>query len=221
MVCGSAGASPSRAIFNKAKDLKDSRNLLADHMKTQYYTASSLDGFIADSENSLDWLFQFDDGPGEDYAEFIAAVGAIAMGATTYEWLLEHEIRPGTDQQKPWPYTQPSWIFTSRELPRIPDADIRFVRGDVLPVYEAMAAETEGKNLWIVGGGELVGQFHDRGLLDEIIVTIASVTLGGGAPLLPRRIVSPPLRLISVRQIGADFAQLIYAVQKPDVPGFQ
>ncbi|HWL08402.1 MAG TPA: dihydrofolate reductase family protein, partial [Planctomicrobium sp.] len=130
-------------------------------------------------------------------------------------------IRPGTDQQKPWPYTQPSWIFTSRELPRIPDADIRFVRGDVLPVYEAMAAETEGKNLWIVGGGELVGQFHDRGLLDEIIVTIASVTLGGGAPLLPRRIVSPPLRLISVRQIGADFAQLIYAVQKPDVPGFQ
>ena len=44
------------------------------------------------------------------------------------------------------------------------------------------------RNVWIVGGGDLAGQFADAGLLDEVIVMIAPVTLGGGAPLLPRRI---------------------------------
>ena len=59
---------------------------------TQYYTATSLDGFIADPSNSLDWLFtraREEDGP-LSYGAFIAEVGALAMGSTTYEWLLGH-----------------------------------------------------------------------------------------------------------------------------------
>jgi dihydrofolate reductase len=68
-----------------------------------------------------------------------------------------------------------------------------------------------------MGGGELVGQFHDHGLLDEIIVTLASVTLGKGAPLLPRLISKPPLKLTSVRALGTAFAQLTYEV--PDAGG--
>jgi dihydrofolate reductase len=71
-----------------------------------------------------------------------------------------------------------------------------------------------GKNVWIVGGGELVGQFHDAGLLDELFVQIGSVTLGSGKPLLPRAITKPPLELLSVRQIGASFAELHYAVRR-------
>lgn len=180
-------------------------------MRTQYYTASSLDGFIADAQNSLEWLFQFSDDVGEDYGDFISHVGAIAMGSTTYEWLLANEIRLGTDQAKPWPYSQPSWIFTSRTLPRIPDANIHFVSGDVRAVHDAMRTAAGEKNIWIAGGGELVGQFHDCGLLDEIVITIAAVTLGSGAPLLPRRIVSPPLRLKAVKQRLA-FVTLTYEV---------
>jgi dihydrofolate reductase len=105
-------------------------------------------------------------------------------------------------------------VFTTRNLPPIEGADIRFVRGDVRPVHAEMAAAANGKNVWIVGGGELVGQFHDHGLLDELIVTIASVTLGGGAPLLPRRIARPPLRLRSVKQYGESFVELRYDVQR-------
>jgi dihydrofolate reductase len=75
-----------------------------------------------------------------------------------------------------------------------------------------MAEAAAGKNIWLVGGGELVGQFHDYGLLDEIIVQIAPVTLGGGAPLLPRAITTPPLRLISATTHGAAFAELRYKV---------
>jgi dihydrofolate reductase len=68
------------------------------------------------------------------------------------------------------------------------------------------------KNIWIVGGGDLAGQFYDAGLLDEIIVQVGSVTLGRGKQLFPRRVTSPPLRLVSVRQIGSGLAELRYEV---------
>jgi dihydrofolate reductase/ankyrin repeat protein len=181
-------------------------------MATVYYTAASLDGFIADPENALDWLFQFGTEATDDYPEFIANVGAVAMGSTTYEWVVEH-LRDGDGAPQPWPYEQPTWVFTTRALPALAGADLRFVRGDVAPVHAQMVAAAAGKNVWIVGGGDLVGQFHDAGLMDEIIVTIASVTLGGGAPLLPRRIATPPLRLTSCRTYGTAFAQLRYEVQ--------
>ncbi len=181
-------------------------------MKTQYYTAASLDGFIADADNSLDWLHQFD--MTEDYPDFIRDVGALAMGSTTYEWILANLSRSNTDHLRLWPYEQPTWVFTSRSLPTLPSADVRFVSGDVRPVHEQMVTAADGRNIWLVGGGELVGQFHDYGLLDELIVTVASVTLGGGAPLLPRAITMPPLRLITARTYGNAFVQLHYEVPR-------
>lgn len=185
-------------------------------MKTQYYTATSLDGFIADPRNNLDWLMQFPEGPGDGYEKFIAEVGAIAMGSTTYEWVLDHHVFAEDGTTKPWPYTLPTWVFSSRKLRTVPGADIRFVQGDVRPVHRAMAEAAGDRNIWLVGGGELVGQFYDHGLLDELIVTVASVTLGAGAPLLPRNITSPPLRLISVAQRGASFAELRYEVPQAE-----
>lgn len=181
-------------------------------MTTIYYTATSLDGFIADPHNSLDWLFKLEGEGDRDYPEFIKDVGAIAMGSTTYEWVLNHEKLLETG--KPWPYQQPTWIFTTRNLPTIPGADIRFVRGDVRPVHAAMVQAANGKNVWLVGGGELVGQFHDHGLLDELVVTIGSVTLGAGAPLLPRAITTPPLVLESARALPPGFVQVRYRVGK-------
>ena len=183
-------------------------------MKTQYYTASSLDGFIADRDNSLDWLFQFGGEGPSDYQSFIRDVGAIAMGSTTYQWILDHNVRPDSSEPKPWEYTQPAWVFSSRQRRAVKGADVRFVKGDVRPVHREMVAAAGGKNVWLVGGGDLVGQFHDHGLLDEIIVMVAAVTLGGGSPLLPRRIATPPLRLLSVRAYGEAFARLHYAVKR-------
>jgi dihydrofolate reductase len=151
-------------------------------LRTQYYTATSLDGFIADADNSLDWLHVQDRDPAGplNYDEFIAEVGAIAMGSTTYDWIL--------DRHGEWPYELPCWVFTHRELRVVPDAPIEFASGDVAPVHEQMVTAAGGRNVWIVGGGDLAGQFADAGLLDEVIAWIAPVTLGGGAPLLPRRI---------------------------------
>ena len=183
-------------------------------MKTQYYTACSLDGFIATVDHSLEWLFPLGDINDTSYPAFIQGVGALAMGSSTYEWMLRHVVKPGGADHAPWPYKQPTWVFSRRELPELPSAAIRFVRGDVNPVHRAMVSAAGGKNVWLVGGGDLVGQFHDAGLLDEIIVQVGSVTLGSGRPLLPRRIVSPSLQLTGTRYVGPGFAELSYLVPR-------
>jgi dihydrofolate reductase len=180
---------------------------------TQYYTATTLDGFIADADNSLDWLFtrrSDDDGP-LNYGEFIAGVGAIAMGATTYEWLLDHEFAGTPQAEWKWPYEVPCWVFTHRELAVVPDARVEFTSDAVETVHRKLVDAARDRNVWIVGGGDLAGQFADAGLLDEVIVSIAPVTLGGGAPLLPRRI---ELRLEELGRNG-DFAAARYSVVRP------
>lgn len=181
-------------------------------MKTQYFTATSLDGFIATEDDSLDWLFPLGDVGATSYATFIADVGALAMGSSTYRWMLDNADKVAASVGSPWPYSQPAWVFSSRELPPIAGADIRFVRGDVRPVHADMRQAAAGRNIWIVGGGDLAGQFHDAGLLDQLIVQVGSVTLGRGKPLFPRRITTP-FQLTAVRQVGGGFAELFYDVQ--------
>jgi dihydrofolate reductase len=182
--------------------------------KTQYYTATSLDGYIADEHNSLDWLFEVDRADGDDsFARFFADVGAMAMGATTYEWVLDHDHL--LDQPAKWHayYGEtPCWIFTHRTLPPVPGADIRFVHGDVRPVHQEMTQAAGDRNVWLVGGGELVGQFADCSLLDEILVGVAPVTLGGGAPLLPRRLTAADLELVDVAR-DRQFVRLSYRLR--------
>lgn len=159
-------------------------------MGTHYFTASSLDGFIATTGHSLDWLLKqkFDEHGPMAYQEFERSIGALAMGASTYEWVLCND--PGG-----WPYAQPTWVFTHREL-RIPaGANVRLTSAGIHQVHAEMTAAAAGRDLWVVGGGDLAGQFADAGLLDEVWVQYAPVTLGAGAPLLPRAL---DLELIDV-----------------------
>ena len=183
-------------------------------MRTQYYTATSLDGFIATEDDSLDWLFPLGDLNSSSYPGFIANVGVLAMGSTTYEWILRHAERVEAEADSPWPYAQPTWVFTRRQLPVPAGADVRFVSGDVRPVHAAMRGAVGGKNAWIVGGGDLAGQFFDAGMLDELIVQVGSVTLGRGKPLFPRRVLHPTLRLVSVQPMGSGMAELRYEVER-------
>ena len=186
--------------------------------KTQYFTATSVDGFIADADNSLDWLFEVPRNGGsgaEGFGAFFAGVGAMAMGATTYEWVFAHErLDERPEKWREWYGATPTWVFTHRRLPSVADADIRFVEGDVKPMHDEMVSAADGRNVWLVGGGELVGAFADRGLLDEILLGVQPVFLGAGAPLLPRRLTSRRIRLESARQDGQQ-VQLVYSVGAP------
>ena len=187
---------------------------------TQYYTATAIDGFIADEHNSITWLQQQERSSkrSDRFRTFFADVGAIAMGATSYEWILAHE----GPLQNPERWHQfygdtPCWVFTHRHLPAIPGAPLHFVQGAVAPVHKTMADTAGGKNIWLIGGGDLVGQFMDSGLLDQIILLVAPVTLGAGAPLLPRRYTTQ-LRLSNVDR-DETFAFLTYDVDEAPEPG--
>src|SRR6218665_3263087 len=150
-------------------------------MTTHYYTATSLDGFIATPEHSLDWLLKQDidmDGP-MAYPGFVDTIGALALGASTYEWVMRAE-------EGKWGYDQPAWVFTHRELALPEVGDVRLTSADVRDVHAQMTEAAGGRDLWIVGGGDLAGQFADAGLLDEVWLQYAPVTLGDGAPVLPR-----------------------------------
>ncbi|GAA1866071.1 dihydrofolate reductase family protein [Asanoa iriomotensis] len=180
-------------------------------MATRYYTATTIDGYIADADNSLDWLFEVTDRD-DRFAPFFAGIGAFAMGATTYEWMLDHEkLLEQPEKWQEWYADRPLWVFTHRDLPRIPGAAITFVSGDVRPVHAAMTEAAGDRDIWLVGGGELVGTFADAGLLDELILGVAPVTLGAGAPVLPRRLPSSRLTLTTAEQVGP-FAYLTYRV---------
>lgn len=183
-------------------------------MATIYYTATTLDGYLATPEHSLDWLFEV---PGAGAAEdaipdFTSSVGALAMGSSTYEWVVRHEsLLEHPERWREWYGDRPTWVFTSRSLPVLDGTDIRFTRAPVAQVHAEMVSAAGDRDLWLMGGGDLVGQFADAGLLDRVVVTIAPVTLGAGAPLLPRDIRSDRLSLVGVVQRG-QFAELTYDV---------
>jgi dihydrofolate reductase len=101
-------------------------------------------------------------------------------------------------------------VFTHRDLRVVPDASVEFTSDPVEIVHARMVEAAGGKNVWLVGGGDLVGQFADAGLLDEVIVYVAPVTLGAGKPLLPRHV---ELRLEETARNG-DFVTVRYSVAR-------
>lgn len=178
-----------------------------------YDAAVTLDGWIADEDDSLDWLFAAAGGDGAASDGLYPAEAAVLVeGSTTYEWVLRHEDLLARPERWAELYGQkPTFVFTTRDLPIPAGADVRLVRGPVADALPAIRGAAGEDDIWVVGGGDLAGQFLDAGALDEIALSVAPVALGGGAPVLPRRVESDRLRLVSASQVGP-FARLVYAV---------
>jgi dihydrofolate reductase len=183
--------------------------------KVQYYAACTLDGFIAESDDGLDWLTKYDghyDGEGAEatgsYERFYEGVGALVFGSVTYEWVLEHVSE--------WPYQgKPTWILSTRDLPRPADegADVRIVDAKVTDLYDEMIAAAGERNVWVVGGGNVASQFADARLLDEVLVTVVPVVLGQGKPLFDRRVPGGPMQLTGARTFRSGMVELSYALK--------
>ena len=177
--------------------------------RTVYYTATSLDGFIADAEHCLALLLtrEADQEGAMGHQAFEKTVGSLVMGSSTYEWLQ----RQGED----WPYDQAAWVLTHRELRPFEGRDVRFTAADdrdaVVALHREMQAAAGDLDVWVVGGGPVAAQFAEAGLLDEVVVSIAPVTLGAGAPLLPARVE------LAVREVerNGEFAVVTYDVVRP------
>jgi dihydrofolate reductase len=183
--------------------------------RTQYYCAASLDGYIASADDTLDWLLGYQgsfSGPNAEpragsYERFYDDVGALIMGAVTYEFVLA--------LGRGWPYEgKPTWVLSSRELPT-PEgegADVRIVDATVPELYDEMVAAAGERNLWVVGGGNVASQFADEGLLDEVIVTVVPVVLGGGKPLFDRPVPGEPMQLTGARPLDSGMVELRYEI---------
>ena len=175
-------------------------------------TAATINGWIADEHDSLSWLFAVPGG--EEPDESLIPRGATVMveGRTTYEWVLrESGILEAPEKWQEFHGTRPTFVFTHRELPVPEGADIRFVSGSVADALPEIREAAGDGDIWVVGGGDLAGQFFDAGALDELALSIAPVALTGGAPLFPRRVESDRLHLESAEAVG-QFARLRYRI---------
>ena len=195
-----------------------------------FYTATTLNGFLADENNSLAWLFAVPADSPPDLKEFLDTISVTVSGSTTYEWVLREEhMLEQPDRWTEFFGDRPGFVFTTRSLPAPEGIDVRFVSGQVADALPQIRAAAGDKDIWLVGGGDLAGQFFDAGALDELFVSIAPATLTGGAPLLPRNIGPDRLRLLEVRPDG-QFVHLRYSVDSaqpgkdeasPHEPGIQ
>jgi dihydrofolate reductase len=188
--------------------------------RTQYYCAMSLDGFIAESDDTLEWLMGYQGSyEGEDvepikgsYDGFYEGVGALVMGSATYEFILGH-MAEGNE----WAYSgKPTWVLTTRDLPTPDgeDVDVRFAEAKVRDLYDEMMEAAGDRHLWVVGGGNVASQFADEGLLDELHVTVVPVVLGEGKPLFDRRLPGGPMQLTGTRAFDSGMVELRYEVKR-------
>ena len=182
---------------------------------TRYYCAASLDGYIAETDDSLDWLTGYEgsfEGADSDekqagYESFFEQIGALVMGSTTYEWLLAHG---GV-----WPYSgMATWVLSSRELPEPEgeDVDVHIVSAEVQDLIDEMRAAAGERDLWIVGGGNVASQFAQHDLLDRVELTLVPVVLGSGKPLFERPL-PRPMQLLGARTFSSGMVGLSYAVK--------
>jgi dihydrofolate reductase len=192
--------------------------------RATYYCAMSLDGYIAEADDTLDWLMGYEGsfegegvepGPmseGGSYERFYEGVGALISGATTYEFVLGH-----MSDDSEWPYKgKPCWVLSSRDLP-VPtgeDVDVRIVNARVEDLHDEMIAAAGERDLWVVGGGNVASQFADAGLLDEVLVTVVPVVLGAGKPLFDRRLPGGPMQLMGTRTFATGMVELRYEIRR-------
>ncbi len=169
----------------------------------QLYIAQSLDGYIADEEGGVRWLEEAGEGGDFGYDEFFRGVGAVVMGSATYEQLLSWDI--------PWPYPDmPNWVFTRRRLEAPEGADIRFVQGSPREKVDEIDASAGGKNVWLVGGADLVRQWIDERILDELILFVAPLLLGRGTPLFEGTVPTAAVLTAVTAHPPTGFAELRY-----------
>ena len=169
------------------------------------YIATSLDGFIADPHENLDWLTQRTDMQlgKHDYNLFIKRIRTVVMGRGTYDWLVRENV--------PWPYAeQRTIVVTSRPLPD-PIGQLE-TRTDIDALIAELRALEDG-DVWMLGGGRLQMAFMERGALDEIEIYVISQLLGGGYPLFPPTDFRKSIRLLSATPLGNGCARLHYSFE--------
>ncbi|MBO6621534.1 MAG: dihydrofolate reductase [Balneola sp.] len=154
--------------------------------KNKVFIATSLDGFIADKDQGIEWLNSFPEINEVDtgYEAFISKIDALVMGRTTFETVLNFGIE--------WPYKKPVFVLSNR-LKKVPDelsGSVQLVRGTLDEILKQI--HNQGHHNLYIDGGKTIQSFLKEELIDEMVITTIPILLGSGIPLFGE--LSKPLK---------------------------
>lgn len=168
------------------------------------HIAASADGYIAGPDGDLDWLTSRPDPPGFYGIEaFMKTIDTMVMGRKTYEASLGlgAKFDPRT----------PTIVFSRQAPPADLPAGVEFANGAIGP-FVSRLRERAGKDIWLMGGGDLIAAFLDANAIDEFVISVVPVFIGDGVPLIARRHRHVPLTMHSVERFDDGLVQLHYSV---------
>jgi len=165
------------------------------------YIATSLDGYISREDGSIEWLFSDQD---YGYKEFFASIDTLIIGRLTYEQSMTFAENPFGDKK--------CYVFT--RSPRAAEPNVAFVQPDVKEFTQKLMQEA-GKDIWLVGGAQVIDLFMHENLIDEYIISIHPVLLGGGRSLFLKDFPETWLEFAGCAQFSSGLVQLRYIRRKP------
>jgi dihydrofolate reductase len=175
--------------------------------RIKLYIATSLDGFIAREDGSIDWLTEYENSPATDYgySEFYASIGTVLMGRKTYEQVLGFGD---------WPYGEKNvYVFTRQKEPLHHEKNVEFVSRDIAEFIRQLKEETD-QDIWLVGGSQLIKVFPKEDLVQDMIVFVNLIILGNGVPLFDRIGKEIRLKTGRVEKYENGLASIEYEVQE-------
>ena len=165
--------------------------------KVILFIASSLDGYIARASGDVDWLFTDQD---YGYADFFALVDTVLMGRHTYEQVLSFGE---------YPYIGTQGFVFSKTRGSEYDDNVTFI-SSALPTFVQELKSSAGKNIWLVGGAELISSFLQHDLIDEFIISVHPIILGDGIPLFRAPLAMRKLNLQRCQTFDTGLIQITY-----------
>ncbi|MEA4980005.1 MAG: dihydrofolate reductase family protein [Petrimonas sp.] len=177
-------------------------------MKTiKLYIAASLDGYIARSNGDLDWLLKFPTPTGTEYGykELMDSIDTIIMGGKTYRAVLDMNFE--------WPYSDKTCYIISRHNTNLtPTKDVKFITENVVEKIEELKQQ-DGKDIWLVGGGEIISMLLEAGLVDKLQICYIPVILGKGIRLFPEQPQESTWKLVGSKSYDSGIIKVDYVIR--------
>jgi dihydrofolate reductase len=171
--------------------------------------ATSADGYVARPDGDLDWLTGRPAPKGfYGLPEFERSIDAKILGRKTFDRSRQLGARFGTGAVH--------YVFSRQQPPAPVPPGVHFVTGSI-GAFAARLRAQSGKNVWMMGGGEIIGSFLDADAIDEFIITVVPTFIGEGLPLLARRHRTVSLHLLGAQPFPDGVVQLHYEVQRSRV----
>lgn len=168
--------------------------------RIKLFIACSLDGFIARPDGGIDWLFSDGD---YGYQKFFDSIDTVVMGRKTWDLSLSFGDYPYPGKT--------AYVFSRRRDLSHPKA--QFINQPVGPFMQDLRQQ-QGRDIWLIGGGELTREFLNAGLIDDFIVSVHPIVLGAGLPLFPAPCRETRLRHVKTLPFDSGLVQMHYEIDR-------